>query len=209
MTLLPEGVPRRRAPGTPDCTRLTDQHKASPTTHLQGTRVLPDLPLDARSLSASPTSCCPAPRRAPWWPRLLLVDDNELDVELTLLALAGCGLHEHVSVAVDGPDALDFLQARGSHAGRPPGLPDLVLLDLNLPRLDGRAVLRAIRADPALCGVRVVILTTSTRPEDRAGCEAADAYLVKPLDLGGFTRLLEAVAVTVETTCRERPEPCG
>lgn len=121
---------------------------------------------------------------------ILLVDDNPLDVELTLLALASCGLDRRVSVAVDGQDALDFLYVRGRHAARPPGLPTLLLLDLKMPGLDGRAVLRQVRAHPDGERVHVAILTTSGLPEDRAGCEAADAYLVKPLDLDEFARVV-------------------
>ncbi|GBF07959.1 response regulator with CheY-like receiver, AAA-type ATPase, DNA-binding domains [Deinococcus aerius] len=155
-------------------------------------------PLDLKGPPSAP---------APLRPHILLVDDNELDVELTLLALTGCGLRGHVSTVGDGQEALDFLRGVGRHAGRPPGLPALVLLDLKMLGLDGEDVLRAIRDDPALRRTRVAMLTTSGRPEDRACCGAADAYLVKPLDPAEFVRQVGEVVSMILTARRPAQEP--
>ena len=130
-------------------------------------------------------------------PRILLVDDNPLDVELTLLGLAEHQLEQQVSVVSDGMEALEFLHRTGRHAQRPPGLPVLVLLDLNMPGLRGQEVLADIRNDPALHHLCVVILTTSERPEDRAACVKADAYLIKPLNPEAFTQKVGNVIETL------------
>ncbi|MFC4639226.1 response regulator [Deinococcus hohokamensis] len=132
-------------------------------------------------------------------PHILVVDDSDFDVELTLLALDVSGLRCEVSVAVDGKDALDFLHGRGRHASRPAGLPTLMLLDLNMPGLSGREVLRSVKSDPDLCRIHVMVLTTSNLAEDRAACTLADDYVVKPLDLTLFVR---EVAEHVQTVLK-------
>lgn len=123
---------------------------------------------------------------------ILLVEDSPNDVELTLAALAKCQLANEVHVVRDGVEALDYLYARGSFQGRDGGEPAVVLLDLKLPRVDGLQVLEAIKADPALRQIPVVMLTSSREEKDivqsyRLG---VNAFVVKPV---GFKDFLEAI----------------
>jgi two-component system response regulator len=123
----------------------------------------------------------------------LLVEDNATDEELTLRALRRSNLAGAVTVVRDGAAALDYLFARGVHAARDPAdLPHVVLLDLNLPKIGGLDVLRAIRADERTRLVPVVILTSSNEDRDVTGCYAsgANSYIVKPVD---FTQFAESV----------------
>lgn len=126
---------------------------------------------------------------------LLLVEDNPDDAELARLAFGRAGLPLEVVVAEDGADALDFLFRRGAHAGRPAGAPDLVLLDLQLPGLDGFEVLRQIRAEPSLATVPVLAFTSSVEPRDvrRSYQLGANSYLRKPVDFDTFLRLADQV----------------
>ena len=120
---------------------------------------------------------------------ILLVEDNPDDIELTRLAFAEAHIANPLMVVRDGAEALDWLFARGRHAGRDRhDLPALVLLDLNLPKLDGRDVVRAIRADPATRAVPVVALTSSVEPPDVDACYAlgVNSYLQKPVDFAQF-----------------------
>lgn len=124
---------------------------------------------------------------------ILLVEDNSSDEELTLRALKRSNIHNDVVVTRDGAAALDYLFARGSHAGRDVyELPQVVLLDLNLPKLSGLEVLRAIRADDRTKLLPVVILTSSREDRDLVGCYelGANSYIVKPVD---FTQFAESV----------------
>lgn len=125
---------------------------------------------------------------------ILLVDDNPDDEELTLLALEESNILNEVVVARDGVEALDYLFAAGRYADRDPRrLPQLVLLDLNLPKLDGLEVLRRLRADPRTALLPVVILTSSGEEEDviagyRCG---ANGYVRKPVDFNGFAEAIK------------------
>ncbi|MDD3517770.1 MAG: response regulator [Chromatiales bacterium] len=124
---------------------------------------------------------------------ILLVEDNPDDEELTLLALREYKLANDIVVARDGEEALDYLFARGAHAGRDPqAMPQLVLLDINLPKLSGIDVLRAIRADERTRYVPVVMLTTSKEENDLVASYSggANSYIVKPVD---FAQFVEAV----------------
>lgn len=126
-------------------------------------------------------------------PVILLVEDNSSDEELTLRALRKGNIANEVVVVRDGAAALDYLFARGAHAGRDPGaLPQVVLLDLNLPKLGGLEVLRAIREDERTKLLPVVILTSSSEDRDVRGgySHGANSYIVKPVD---FTQFSEAV----------------
>ena len=129
---------------------------------------------------------------------ILLVEDSPDDVELTRIAFAEAGIDDLLQVARDGTEALDYLFARGRHAGRDPAdLPSLVLLDLNLPRLDGREVLQAIRADAAMHALPVVVLTTSTEPFDIDASSAlgANGYIRKPVDFDQFVAAMRQVGL--------------
>ncbi len=123
---------------------------------------------------------------------ILLVEDNPDDEALTLRAFGKNRISNKVVVARDGVEALDYLFATGSHAGRDPALPAVILLDLKLPRIDGLEVLRRVRAEPRTSLLPVVILTTSKEQQDildgyRLG---ANSYIRKPVD---FEKFIHAV----------------
>ena len=122
---------------------------------------------------------------------LLLVEDHPDDVALTLRALRIANASYPVVVKHDGVEALDFLFGRGEQA-----LPRLVMLDLNLPRLDGVGVLKAIRADPRTCQVPVLILTSSMLDDDLSACYrfGANSYLVKPIDFSQFVSMVTLIS---------------
>lgn len=121
---------------------------------------------------------------------ILLVEDSPGDVRLTREALKEGGIANELHVAHDGEQALAFLRREGSYADAP--RPELVLLDLNLPRLDGREVLREIKSDPSLKRIPVVVLTTSTAEEDvlRVYDLHGNCYIAKPV---AFERFLDVV----------------
>ena len=121
---------------------------------------------------------------------VLLVEDDPGDVVLVREAFEYNKLHNALHVAADGVEALDFLHRRNDHAGAP--RPDLILLDLNLPRKDGREVLAEIKADDELRTIPVVVLTTSQAEEDvlRSYDLHANAYVTKPV---GFDLYTDAV----------------
>jgi two-component system response regulator len=127
---------------------------------------------------------------------ILLVEDNPADIEITRRALRESATPVELRVVRDGQEAVDYLLRQGAHAQDPAWrLPDLVLLDLNLPRLDGREVLERIRATPQFRSVPVIVLTTSRRPEDVRGVYAAGAntYIEKPQDFAHFVEVLRTV----------------
>ena len=127
---------------------------------------------------------------------ILLVEDNPDDVELTRLAFAEAGEPHRLHVVSDGAEAVDYLLRRGRHASRDADdLPALVLLDLNLPRLDGREVLQAIRADDATRCLPVVVLTTSAEPGDvdKAYALGANSYIQKPVEFDRFVEVVRQV----------------
>jgi two-component system response regulator len=120
---------------------------------------------------------------------ILLVEDNPDDVELTLRAFRKSKIANEIVVARDGVEALDYLFATGQHAGRDnSALPQLVLLDLKLPRLDGLQVLERIRSNPKTSLLPVVILTSSTeQPDLLSGYKlGANSYIRKPVDFQEF-----------------------
>ena len=124
---------------------------------------------------------------------ILLVEDNPGDVELTREALRDGKIHTNLSVVNDGVEALAFLRREGAHAGAP--RPDLILLDLNLPKKDGRAVLGDIKQDPALRHIPVVVLTSSQAEQDivRAYDLHANCYVTKPVDLDQFITIVRSI----------------
>ena len=121
---------------------------------------------------------------------ILLVEDNPTDEDLTLRALKKSNIMNKVVVARDGPEALDYIFARGAYAGREATEePEIVLLDLKLPKISGIDVLRAVRADEKTKLLPVVILTSSKEDKDLiAGyASGANGYVVKPVDFHQFS----------------------
>jgi two-component system response regulator len=121
---------------------------------------------------------------------ILVVDDDSADVALVEDFFASNDVPCRLSVAGDGQEALSFLRREGKNADAP--RPDLVLLDLNMPRVDGRKALEMIKSDPDLRSIPVVVFTTSAAAEDiRRSYEThANAYVTKPLDLDEFERVV-------------------
>lgn len=121
--------------------------------------------------------------------RILLVEDNANDVELTLSALAEHHLANEVLVVRDGAEALDYLYRRGKFVDLPPGHPAVVLLDIKMPKLNGLEVLKQIKSDELLKTVPVVMLTSSREEGDllKSYQLGSNAYVVKPVDFKNFT----------------------
>jgi CheY-like chemotaxis protein len=127
---------------------------------------------------------------------ILLVEDNRMDVELTLDAFNEAKLQNTIQVASDGQEALDYLFGRGQYADRKAHpMPNLVLLDLKLPGVDGFEVLRQIKTTPILKRLPVVILTSSKEEGDRALSydRGANSYLVKPVSFDGFLGVVHQI----------------
>jgi CheY-like chemotaxis protein len=124
---------------------------------------------------------------------ILLVEDNPGDVELTREALLESKIHMHLNVVPDGVEALAFLRRAGQYAHAP--RPDLILLDLNLPKKDGRTVLGEIKQDRSLRNIPVVILTSSQAEQDivRAYDLHANCYVTKPVDLDQFISIVQSI----------------
>ena len=120
---------------------------------------------------------------------ILLVEDNDDDAELTTKAFTRARVMNQIVRARDGVEALDYLLARGEHAGRDTSdVPAVVLLDLNLPRIDGIGVLRSVRANATIGHVPVVILTSSDEDKDRLAAyeHHANSFVQKPVDYDAF-----------------------
>jgi CheY-like chemotaxis protein len=129
---------------------------------------------------------------------ILLIEDNPSDVELTKRALERGRVVNELIVAWDGQEALDYLQAKGEHAGRDVmKLPTLTLLDLKLPKVSGLEVLRQIRTDPRTRRLPVVILTSSREERDlAAGYDlGVNSYISKPVDFQQFARSVEQIGL--------------
>ncbi len=124
---------------------------------------------------------------------ILLVEDNPGDVRLTKEALKDAKVLNEIYVARDGVEAMQFVHREGSFANAP--MPDLILLDLNLPKKDGREVLAEIKKDPKLQHIPVVVLTTSKADEDiiKTYNLHANAYITKPVDLNRFVEIMHAL----------------
>ena len=124
---------------------------------------------------------------------ILLVEDSPGDVELTREAFNDAKVHINLHVAWDGTEAMAFLGRQGEHAKAP--RPDLILLDLNLPKKDGREVLEEIKMSPALKSIPVVILTTSASDIDilKSYLLHANCYITKPVDLDGFLKVVRSI----------------
>lgn len=124
---------------------------------------------------------------------ILLVEDNPGDVELTREALRSGRVATRLHVVPDGVEALAFLRRQGRHAAAV--RPDLILLDLNLPRMDGREVLAEVKADENLRVIPVVVLTSSHADQDvlKSYRLNANCYISKPVDFAGFTRIVQSL----------------
>ena len=126
---------------------------------------------------------------------ILLVEDNPVDVMLTKEAFSSGRVLNNLHVAEDGEEAMEFLHKRGKFSSAPS--PAIILLDLNLPRKDGREVLAEIKADPLLQHIPVIILTTSESEEDiqRSYELRANCFITKPVDMEQFTKAIECIGV--------------
>lgn len=125
---------------------------------------------------------------------ILLVEDNPADLELALHALREHKLSNHIQVARDGEEALDFLFCTGPHAGRRQDAgPRLILLDLKLPKVDGLEVLERLKSDPRTRSIPVVVLTSSHEELDLARSYqlGTNSYIVKPVDFERFSEVVE------------------
>jgi two-component system, chemotaxis family, response regulator Rcp1 len=125
--------------------------------------------------------------------RVLLVEDSPGDIRLTQEALKDAKMHIHLEVMRDGQEAMAFLKREGEYAKAV--RPDLILLDLNLPKKDGREVLKEIKEDPTLKIIPVVILTTSASEGDILGSYSlhANCYITKPVSLDGFLTVVRSI----------------
>lgn len=129
---------------------------------------------------------------------ILLVEDNPDDVKLAIHAFKKCNIANQVVVAGDGVEALDYLFGTGPYAGRDTSVqPSIVLLDLKLPRLDGKEVLRRLRGDPRTKHQPVVILTSSKEEQDVTRCYdlGANSYIRKPIDFDQFTEAVRQLGL--------------
>ena len=133
----------------------------------------------------------------PTFGRILLVEDDPRDVELTLTALEDYKLANEVVVARDGQQALDYLRCQGEYTARTPENPAVMLLDLKLPKVDGIEVLRAVRTDERLKLMPVVVLTSSQEEKDMARTYTlgVNAYVVKPVDFHEFINAVKELGV--------------
>jgi len=124
---------------------------------------------------------------------VLLVEDSPGDVRLTREAFKDAKVHINLHVASDGVEAMEYLGRVRNHANAP--RPDLILLDLNLPKKDGREVLAELKESPALKSIPVVILTTSASETDIQGSyqHHANCYITKPVDLEGFLKVVKSI----------------
>ena len=122
-----------------------------------------------------------------------MVEDSEPDVRLTMEALREAKVKNRLWVVEDGVEAIEFLRRQGRYADAP--RPDLILLDLNLPRKDGRQVLKEIKSDESLKRIPVVVLTTSKSEEDvlRAYDLHANCYITKPVDFNRFMEVVKSI----------------
>jgi two-component system, chemotaxis family, response regulator Rcp1 len=140
---------------------------------------------------------------------IMLVEDNPADARLTEEAMRESGVPIELHHVWDGEQALAFLRRTGEFAGVP--RPDIILLDLNMPRMDGRDVLREIKQDPALMTIPVVVLTTSEAEEDILNSYTlhANCYVQKPVDLEKFMTILGLIENFWLEAVRLPPSPVG
>lgn len=125
--------------------------------------------------------------------RVLLVEDNPGDADLTRESLEMARIHMDLQVVIDGEEAMQYLRREGPYVNAE--RPDFILLDLNLPKLDGREVLAQIKADPSLRVIPVVVLSSSESEHDIGATYSlgANCYVTKPLDLAAFQKILASL----------------
>src|SRR6185436_18896326 len=125
--------------------------------------------------------------------QILLVEDNEGDILLTLEAFKEIKAKNSIAVVKDGEEAIEFLKKQGQYADSV--MPNLILLDINMPKLNGMEVLDFIKKDEKLKKIPVVMLTTSSSESDIAACyeRSANCFITKPLDFGKFLNVVEAI----------------
>ena len=142
---------------------------------------------------------------------ILLVEDSPSDTDLTVEALSAGKVANRLSIVEDGVQAMEFLHRQGRYADAP--RPDLILLDLNLPRKDGREVLAEVKADESLRNIPIVVLTTSQAEQDvlRAYSLHANCYVTKPVDFGQFIEVIRSIEDFWLTIVKlpEAPAPAG
>ncbi|MDQ6677232.1 MAG: response regulator [Acidobacteriota bacterium] len=128
---------------------------------------------------------------------ILLVEDNPKDLELTLIALAKTNLANEVVTVRDGAEALDFVFRRREYQNRASANPAVILLDLKLPKVDGLQVLEQIKADPGVCSIPIVMLTSSREESDlvRSYDLGTNAYVVKPVSFHDFIRAIGELSI--------------
>lgn len=129
--------------------------------------------------------------------RILLVEDDPMDIELILSALADYNLANDITVLRDGAEALDYLYRRGACALRPEGNPVVIFLDLKMPRVDGVQVVRQLKSDEQMRSIPIVILTSSRESGDLEECYrlGANAYVVKPVRFKEFVEVIKGIGL--------------
>ncbi len=131
---------------------------------------------------------------------ILLAEDDDGHASLIQRNLKRAGVANEIVRAKDGQEALDFVRGEGRFAGRPPGAPLLVLLDINMPRVDGMGVLRALKADPATAQIPVIMLTTTDDPREVDRCYqlGCSVYVTKPVQYQDFVEALTRLGMFLE-----------
>ena len=137
---------------------------------------------------------------------ILMVEDSVDDIEITMEALKDAKVRNNLTAVRDGVEAMAYLRRQGEFRGAT--RPDVILLDLNMPRMDGRQVLEAIKSDPELQRIPVVVLTTSEAEEDilRAYELHANCYITKPVDMSQFIKVVRSIEDFWFTVVRLPPE---
>jgi len=129
---------------------------------------------------------------------ILLVEDNQDDLDMTLRALRKANLANHIQVSRDGAEALEFIFCQGAHAGRKiENGPKVILLDLKLPKIDGLEVLKRIKSDPRTKAIPVVMLTSSKEQKDVIDSYhlGVNSYIVKPVNFEGFAAAVQELGM--------------
>ena len=129
---------------------------------------------------------------------ILLVEDSQDDLDMTLRALGKANMANHIQIARDGAEALEFIFCTGAHAGRKiENIPKLILLDLKLPKIDGLDVLKRIKGDPRTKMIPVVVLTSSKEQKDviESYGLGVNSYIVKPVDFEGFAAAVQKLGM--------------